>query len=127
MQTATTTAADITNTNDLINNAIRNIKSDIVSLRETLRLHAKDYVVVAKNRMHVVQRDGEMAKIAAYPKLPTVFYAGDVAYRIAANFKAHTGDGKKIELEVVRAGQFAQAAINDLNQRCIDLYELLSK
>lgn len=126
MKTVTTIAAKTQITNDLINNAIRGLKSDIVRLREMILMHPKDSVVIAKDRMHVVQRDGDMAKIAVYPQLPAIFYSAHTARQIVAGFKCYKGDSTQIKLEAVNAADFAQAAINDLNQQVIDLYELLS-
>lgn len=122
MKTVTTTAAAKTpTTNQLVNSALRGLQRDIETLSAWLITNPRDYVVVAKDRMHVVQRDGDNAKVGIYPQLPTIFYAGDVAYRIAAGFKCHKGDASQIQWEVMQVRAFANAAIPDLQQRLTDL------
>lgn len=124
MKTAITAAANMPSTNEMINNALRGLQRDIQTLQHQLIMFPKDYVVVAKDRMHVVQRNGEMAKIAIYPQLPALFHSSTTARQIATGFDCYAGE-RKIELEPVQVKQFAPAAIKDLRQRLADLTSLL--
>src|ERR1700752_3809671 len=107
-----------------ITNALRNIQRNIQTLEAWLLTHPRDYVVVSKDRLYVVQRDGQTATIAVYPQLPAIFYAGAIAYHVAAGFKAYNGQGRQIELQAIIVKEFATAAITDLKQRLIDIEQL---